>query len=71
MNSRLTHTRPKVDARVRGDIDAPSVPNRLGITTVKPASTTSGPNVATSGVMPGISWITITPGPSPCGTSGA
>ena len=35
------------------------------MTTVNPAATTSSPNPITSGVRPGISWMTITPGPVP------
>ncbi|MDD9935785.1 MAG: hypothetical protein OXT09_19390 [Myxococcales bacterium] len=35
------------------------------ITTVKPASATERAKLATSGVMPGISCITTTPGPCP------
>ena len=46
-------------------IGASGVPNRCGITTVKPAATTSSANPITSGVMPGISWMTFTPGPLP------
>ena len=41
------------------------VPNRLGITTVKPAATTSSEKAITSGVIPGISWMITTPGPLP------
>ena len=33
--------------------------------TVKPAAITRRPKSATSGVMPGTSWITTTPGPEP------
>src|SRR6476620_5522809 len=33
--------------------------------TLKPASRTRRPKSATSGVMPGIAWITITAGPDP------
>ena len=65
MNSRLTQTRPKVFAVFTAFIGASGVPNRLGITTVKPASTTSSPKPITDGVRPGISWITMTPGPLP------
>ena len=36
-----------------------------GKITVKPRSTTALANFATSGVRPGISWRTITPGPDP------
>ncbi len=43
----------------------PGVPTRSGITTVKPRSTTSFAKSITLGVMPGISWMTITPGPVP------
>ena len=47
------------------DGSLPGVPTSDGMITVKPRSTTSFANLVTSGVMPGISWITITPGPSP------
>ena len=43
----------------------PVSPNRYGIATVNPASTTRCANAATLGVMPGISLITTTPGPEP------
>ena len=43
----------------------PGVPKRSGITTVNPRATTSSANATTSGIMPGISWITMTPGPVP------
>ncbi len=39
------------------DIARPGVPTSDGMTTVKPASTTSLAKWATLGVMPGISWI--------------
>ena len=47
------------------DISRPGVPKSDGMTTVKPASTTSSAKACTFGVMPGISWMTTTPGPVP------
>ncbi len=44
---------------------APGRPTSDGMTTVKPRATTSLAKRATSGVMLGISWMTITPGPVP------
>ena len=41
----------------------PGVPSSDGMTTVNPASTTSLANFVTSGVIPGISCTTTTPGP--------
>src|SRR4051794_18624544 len=52
------------------DIALPGVPNSDGITTGKPASTTSSANACTDGVMPGISWMTTTPGPVPLRNTG-
>ena len=46
-------------------IGRPGSPNSDGIATVNPASTTRRPKSATSGVMPGTSCTTITPGPEP------
>ena len=43
----------------------PRRPNSDGSTTLNPRATTSSANAITAGVMPGISWITITPGPLP------
>ena len=65
VNSRLTHTRASDRATVARFIGAPGRPNSTGITTVKPVATTSSANATTSGVMPGISWMTMTPGPVP------
>ena len=65
LNSRFTHTRGRVVAMAPKLIGAPAVPNRLGMTTVNSASTTSSAKVMTSGVMPGSSWMTMTPGPVP------
>lgn len=65
VNSRLT----QIPAMLRTDSStvapAPGRPNSDGMTTVKPRVTTSSANSSTAGVMPGISWITITPGPLP------
>ena len=55
----------RLTRRRRALIGASGVPNRCGITTVNPAATTSSANPITSGVRPGISWITMTPGPLP------
>ena len=65
LNSLLTHTRLVTERIVPTDIAAPGGPNRCGMTTVNPRSTTSSANVITLGVIPGISWITMTPGPDP------
>ncbi len=43
----------------------PGSPKRCGSTAVQPAAATRRANVATCGVMPGISLITITAGPLP------
>ena len=43
----------------------PGSPNSTGMTTVNPASITRRAKVMTAGVMPGISAMTITAGPSP------
>ena len=43
----------------------PGVPNSEGRTAVKPASSTRRPKSATSGVIPGISVMTMTAGPLP------
>src|SRR5262245_5870056 len=43
----------------------PGSPKSEGILTLNPASRTRRPKSATSGVIPGISWITITAGPDP------
>ena len=50
---------------MRAPIAASGSPNSCGITTVCPRATTSSANAITSGVIPGISWITITPVPEP------
>ena len=52
-------------ARLPGPIAASGSPNRCGSTTVCPRATTSSANAITSGVIPGISWMTITPVPEP------
>ncbi len=43
----------------------PGSPNSDGMATVQPRSTTRRAKPATAGVMPGISEITTTAGPSP------
>ena len=64
-NSRETQAGP-IDCRAYApDAGRPGSPNRLGSTAVHPAAATRRPNSATRGVMPGISLITITAGPSP------
>ena len=65
VNSLLTHSFGKTFANTRGVAGSSGVPNRCGITTLKPAATTSSPNAITSGVIPGISWISTTAGPLP------
>ena len=50
---------------VGSEIARPGVPTSEGMTTVNPAATTSLAKAATFGVIPGISWITMTPGPVP------
>ena len=65
MNSELVHTWISELVSAGNDIGVPGLPNSTGITTVKPAATTSSPNAMTSGVIPGSSWITMTPGPEP------
>ena len=65
VNSRLTQTLAMLRTVSSTVAGAPARPNSDGITTVKPRATTSSANSSTAGVMPGISWITITPGPLP------
>ena len=65
LNSRLTQTFGSTWPTYAGDMGRSGVPKRCGITTVNPAATTSSQKPMTSGVRPGISWITITPGPVP------
>src|SRR5215210_4481803 len=43
----------------------PGVPNKDGTATVNPAATSRSPNPTTSGVMPGASGSSTTPGPEP------
>jgi hypothetical protein len=64
-NSRDTHPQATVLSPLPTDGLAPGTPNRWGITAVHPSSTTRSANSTTFGVMPGISAITITAGPSP------
>ena len=49
----------------RALIGCPGSPTSDGIATVNPASISRRPKSATSGVMPGISCTTTTPGPVP------
>ena len=65
VNSLETHTLAKDDIAYPFDISLPGVPTRSGITTVKPADTTSSAKAATFGVMPGTSCTTTTSGPDP------
>lgn len=65
VNSRLIQARVREERTYPGVATRPSSPNRWGITAVNPASTTVRPKVATAGVMPGISLITMTAGPDP------
>ena len=65
VNSLATHTL-SIDLSMYPLLNCwPGVPTNDGITTVKPAFTTSFANAVTAGVMPGISCTTITPGPLP------
>ena len=65
VNSLFTHSLGNILATCLTVAGPSTSPNRCGITTVNPAATTSSANAITSGVMPGISWITTTPGPVP------
>ena len=58
--NRPTAGRPFADSASR-----PGSPNRCGTTAVQPIAATRRAKVATPGVMPGISAITITAGPDP------
>ncbi len=64
-NSRLTQARA-ISAMTYDPAGwRPGVPKRCGITAVIPRSATFRANAATRGVIPGISWITMTAGPAP------
>jgi hypothetical protein len=65
VNSLEMHTFAIDWARYGPLTSLPGVPTSEGITTVNPAATTSFANLATFGVMPGISCTTITAGPLP------
>ncbi len=65
LNSLLTQTLPSALTNGTGAIVEPTSPKRCGRTTVNPRATTSSAKPSTSGVIPGISWITMTPGPLP------
>jgi hypothetical protein len=64
-NSALTHARRNTAVPSSTVGTAPSRPNSEGMYTVKPASRTQRAKRATCGLMPGISVMTITPGPAP------
>jgi hypothetical protein len=64
-NSLAMHTRAKVLATYPPLIGLPGVPNGDGTTTVKPWETRWSARPSTSGVMPGISGTSTTPGPAP------
>jgi hypothetical protein len=64
-NSRLTHACATDFNAYETDIGSPGVPKSEGSTAVNPRAATRRANAATSGVMPGTSWITITAGPEP------
>ena len=68
MRSRLPTARPvsaKAPGRASFAGSSPSTPNSDGTNTVQPAAATRRANEATSGVIPGISAITMTAGPLP------
>ena len=65
VNSFATHILIAEVAMYGPETSLPGVPTRSGITTVQPRSTTSFAKRVTAGVIPGISWITITAGPLP------
>ncbi len=52
------------------DGSRPGVPNNEGSTAVNPSSAKRRPNAATFGLMPGISVMTMTPGPLPMRNNG-
>ncbi|GGV13262.1 hypothetical protein GCM10010260_60330 [Streptomyces filipinensis] len=64
-NSALTQARRTTSRPPSTVGKAPSVPNREGTWTVKPASRTQRASRRTSGLMPGISGSTTTAGPVP------
>ena len=64
-NSFETHALAKLRPAYPPDISRPGSPKSTGIRTVQPSSRTRRARPATSGVMPGISAMTITAGPSP------
>ena len=64
-NSFETQAGAMVRAMARGLGSAPGSPKSTGSTTVQPRSTTRRAKSATAGVMPGISAMTMTAGPSP------
>ena len=64
-NSFDTHAGASDVAMYGSEMSRPGSPNSTGMTTVNPASITRRANVMTAGVMPGISAMTITAGPSP------
>ena len=64
-NSLRMHVRAMTASALAVVPGAPGVPNIDGIATVMPRSTQASANATTSGVMPGISAITTTPGPLP------
>ena len=65
VNSRDTQLRARLDRRYPAVGLRPGVPNSDGRTAVQPISATARPKSATRGVMPGISAMTMTAGPSP------
>ena len=65
LNSRLRKMFAMVRTVCATVASASGLPNSDGITTVNPRPATSSAKSITFGVMPGTSWITITPGPSP------
>ncbi|MEJ7719567.1 MAG: hypothetical protein WKF58_03615 [Ilumatobacteraceae bacterium] len=64
-NSLEMHAGPSERIALTALRGAPGTPNRWGSTDVQPSSTTRSANSITFGVMPGISAITITAGPTP------
>jgi hypothetical protein len=65
LNSRLIQMRAMERTACASVAPASGRPNSDGITTVNPRPITSSAKAMTFGVMPGTSWITITPGPLP------
>jgi hypothetical protein len=66
LNSKRTHMPPSMVSMPAGCVAGrPGTPNSTGRKTVISASATRSAKRTTSGCRPGISWMTITAGPTP------